>query len=94
MAPSSHPAPYTRPVTAAAHNYDDLHRLLDNLSPAEAEAVRALVLVFKSGQETAPRWDAAEQDEWPPPWFGSVTAGQPDVAERSREILRAEYGRQ
>jgi hypothetical protein len=82
-------------VTAAAHNYDnyqELHRLLDELSPAEAEAVRTLVLVFRTSQVPSPDRDATT-DEWPPPWFGSVTAGEPDAAERAREILRAEYGR-
>jgi hypothetical protein len=80
-------------VTAAAHNYEDLHRLLDELSPAEAEAVRALVLVFKANQVPSPEAGTSRAEEWPPPWFGSVTAGEPDVAERAREILRAEYGR-
>jgi hypothetical protein len=79
-------------VTAAAHNYEDLHRLVDELTPAEADAVRALVLAFKSGENVSTRQQVTGTDAWPPPWFGSITAGEPDVAERSREILRAEYG--
>ncbi len=80
-------------MTAAAHNYEDLHRLLDELSPAEADAVRTLVLAFKANQNASPRVDPSTTADWPPPWFGSVTAGSTDVAERAREILRAEYGR-
>jgi hypothetical protein len=80
-------------VTAAAHNYEDLHRQLDELSPAEADAVRAVVLAFKANQIPSPGAGPSRSDEWPPPWFGSVTAGEPDIAERAREILRAEYGR-
>lgn len=80
-------------MTAAAHNYEDLHRLLDQLSPAEADAVHTLVLAFKANQVPAPGATTATTDDWPPSWFGSVTAGEPDVAERAREIMRAEYGR-
>ena len=31
-------------VTAEAHHYDELHRLVDRLEPNQAEAVRAVVL--------------------------------------------------
>jgi len=67
--------------------------LVDELTPTEADAVRALVLAFRSGGNVPTRQHVAGTDAWPPPWFGSITAGEADVAERSREILRAEYGR-
>jgi hypothetical protein len=30
---------------------------------------------------------------WPPPWFSSVRAARADTAERTEEILSAEFGR-
>jgi hypothetical protein len=32
-------------------------------------------------------------EPWPPPWVGSFDSDEPDLGERSEEILRAEFGR-
>ena len=79
-------------MTAEAHHYDDLHRLVDRLRPEQANAVRAVVLQLVTGDQEADEGDE-QRGDWPPPWFGSVTADDVNVAERAREILRSEYGR-
>jgi hypothetical protein len=32
-------------------------------------------------------------ETWPPPWLGSFDSEEPNLGERSEEILRAEFGR-
>lgn len=76
----------------AYQHYDDLHRLVDQLKPDQANTVRAVVLRLVTG-ESAPDESDDQSDEWPPPWFGSVTSDDVNIAERTRQILRAEYGR-
>jgi hypothetical protein len=79
-------------MTAEAyHNYDDLHRLVDQLKPDQADTVRAVVLRLVTGEREPDERDD-QPGEWPPPWFGSVTSDDPNIAERTREILHAEYG--
>jgi hypothetical protein len=81
-------------VTAEAYHHDDLHHLVNRLNPAQADAVRAVVLqLVTNDSQGAKGTDVARPDDWPPAWFGSITAGEPDIAERTRDILRAEYGR-
>ena len=82
-------------MTAEAHHYDDLHRLVDQLNRSQADAVRAVVLqLVASDRDSGPNSiESAPPDNWPPAWFGSITAGERDTAERTRDILRAEYGR-
>jgi hypothetical protein len=80
-------------VTAEAHHhYEDLHRLVDQLGPDQADALRAVALQLVK-LDPAPGIDDEPHDEWPPPWFGSIAGDANDIAERSREILRAEFGR-
>jgi hypothetical protein len=64
---------------SAAHQHPELHELVDQLSPAQADAVRAIVvqLVTPPGAETLPRRL---------PFIGTLTAEE-DFAERSEEIL-------
>lgn len=75
-------------MTAEAyHHYDDLHQLVDQLSPKQADAVRAVVvqLVTAAG---SPRSDD-ESDTSLRRHFsfaGSISA-EPDFTERSEEIL-------
>jgi hypothetical protein len=81
-------------VTAEAHHhYEDLHRLVDRLGPDQADVLRAVALQLVKVEAAAPDDDGEPAGEWPPPWFGSVTSDDTDIAERSRDILRAEYGR-
>jgi hypothetical protein len=66
---------------SAAHQHPDLHELVDQLSPAQADAVRAivgqLVTPAEAGGETLPRRL---------PFIGTLTAEE-DFAERSEDIL-------
>ena len=66
-------------MTAAPH-YPDLHELVDQLSPTQADAVRAVVL-----QLVTP---AASAEMLPRqlPFIGTIHA-EADFAERSEEIL-------
>ena len=63
----------------AAHQHPDLHELVDQLNPAQADAVRAVVLQFvrPSPSEKLPR-DLG--------FIGMIEAEE-DFAERSEDIL-------
>ena len=65
----------------AAHQHLDLHELVDQLNPAQADAVRAVVLQLvtpaTASGETLPRKLA---------FIGTLEAEE-DFAERSEEIL-------
>jgi hypothetical protein len=79
----------------AAHDYDDLHRLVDRLTPGQARALRAvaLVLVESRSDETealAPTVSAGRRRRLS---FAGIMDAEPDLAERSEDILRAEFGR-
>jgi len=71
-------------MTAEAHHYDDLHRLVDQLRPDQADAVRAVVrqLVAIPAQADA----RLDQPRRRFSFAGSISA-EPDLAERSEEIL-------
>ncbi|GAA4589450.1 hypothetical protein GCM10023194_43700 [Planotetraspora phitsanulokensis] len=75
-------------MTAAPEEYEDMHRLVDQLTPDQLREVRAhtLRLVHSS--------DGAQGESWPPAWFGSITTEHDDIAERTEEILREGYGRE
>lgn len=66
---------------SAAHQHPDLHELVDQLSAAQADAVRAIVVQLvtpaSAGGETLPRQLS---------FIGTLTAEE-DFAERSEEIL-------
>lgn len=85
---------YTCVVTAEAHDhYEDIHRLVDRLGPDQADALRAVALQLVRIDPASPEGSHEPPGNWPPPWFGSITSDDPNIAERSRDILRAEYGR-
>jgi hypothetical protein len=85
-------------VTAAAHNYEDLHILVDLLRPEQADALRAYVLQLVGAgsrpAETPPMpTDVTPDDEGSGArryrrlsFAGSISADA-DLAERSEEIL-------
>ncbi len=60
-----------------------LHRLVDQLSDDQAVAALAL-LQAQVGEEP---------EGWPPAFFGMLHSGKADLAARSSEILREEFGR-
>jgi len=65
----------------AAPQHPDLHELVDQLNPAQADAVRAVVLQF-----VAPGTAEAETLPRRLPFIGTLSAEE-DFAERSEEIL-------
>jgi hypothetical protein len=67
-------------VTAAAHDYSDLHELIDRLEPQQADELRehALRLV----RPTAGRFKILK----------SFNGPSTDLAARAREVMRAEFG--
>ncbi|MER6825152.1 hypothetical protein ABT352_04115 [Streptosporangium sp. NPDC000563] len=73
-------------MTAAPEEYEDMHRLVDRLTPDQLHEVRAHTLrLVHSGE-------GESGQEWPPSWFGSVTTGRDDIAERTEDLLRQGYG--
>ncbi|MBF6225775.1 hypothetical protein IU470_11755 [Nocardia abscessus] len=79
----------------AAFDYEDLHRLVDRLTPDQAHALRAVALQLVV-TDTADRGPATE-----PPGerrrrlsFAGTMHAEPDLAARSEELLREERGRQ
>jgi hypothetical protein len=83
-------------VTAAAHDYDDLHRMVDRLSPAQADAVRTLLrqLVGPDPETTGTATDQSEPRRYRRMTVAGITSAGPDLAERSEEILREPVDRQ
>lgn len=75
-------------AAAAPEEYDDLHRLVDQLAGHQLQEIRAhtLRLVHASGH--------SESEPWPPAFFGSVHAGRSDVSARTEEILAEGFGRE
>ena len=81
-------------MTAEAHShYEDIHRLVDRLGPDQADVLRAVALQLVKVDPASPDDGHELPGTWPPPWFGSITSEDTNIAERSRDILRAEYGR-
>ncbi|MFI7534303.1 hypothetical protein [Streptosporangium sp. NPDC049376] len=72
---------------SAAHDYEDLHALVDRLKPHQARQLRAVALrLVESGETT-------ESVEHGPPlrrrlsFAGTMNSGVGDLAERHEEIL-------
>ena len=53
---------------------------------------RILVTTTAAGEGKTRLAAAADDDNWPPPWFGAIQSDRPDTAARTEEILRAEFG--
>lgn len=79
----------------AAYDYEDLHRLVDRLTPDQARALRAVALQLVVTE-------ASEEDDTTEAVggrrrhlsFAGVMQAEPDLAERSEEILREERAEQ
>jgi len=80
----------------AAHDYDDLHHLVDRLSPRQAERLRVLVT---SDPELAPaaQPEAEDADEAAEhrrlSVIGMWDSGRSDLSERHDEIIRGRLQR-
>jgi hypothetical protein len=68
-------------MTAAPQHHQDLHELVDQLNPAQADAVRAVVV-----QLVTPSAQGSEELPRRLPFIGMLVA-EPDFAERSEQIL-------
>lgn len=79
----------------AAHGYPDLHDLVDQLTPVQASAVRAVV--WQLIKEHSPASTAPTASPSAAPLrslsFSGIMNAEPDLAARSEEILREEFGR-
>lgn len=83
-------------VVTAAYDYDDLHRLVDRLTPGQARALRAVALELVESQPDEPENSASAsvgQGRRRRLSFAGLMDAEPDLAERSEDILRAEFGR-
>ena len=73
----------------AAHNYNDLHQLVDRLSPRQAARLRLLVA---ADPDLAPPAHSEADDESPQERHLSVIglwdSGRGDLSERHDEIIR------
>lgn len=79
--PQYQPAAYDDQVTIAR---DELHQLVEQLPDDQVPV--ALHELRRMASEP----EATEQ--WPPVWFGSITAGRSDTSERVDEILAEGFG--
>ncbi|WP_433195301.1 hypothetical protein ACQP1G_40965 [Nocardia sp. CA-107356] len=79
----------------AAHDYDDLHRLVDRLTPDQAHALRAvaLQLVVTDATQQTPTTDSTGERRRHLSFAGMMDA-EPDLAARSEDLLREERGKQ
>ncbi|MER7455026.1 hypothetical protein ABTW96_32590 [Nocardia beijingensis] len=77
----------------AAHDYEDLHRLVDRLTPDQAHALRAvaLQLVVTDVPQQSPAAEAGGERRRHLSFAGLMHA-EPDLAARSEEILHEELG--
>ncbi|MFF0491212.1 hypothetical protein ACFYTQ_19495 [Nocardia sp. NPDC004068] len=79
----------------AAYDYDDLHRLVDRLTPDQAHALRAvaLQLVVTASPQSGTAAEPANERRRHLSFSGLMHA-EPDLAARSEDVLREERGRQ
>jgi hypothetical protein len=78
-------------VTAA---HDDLHDLVDRLSADQASALRAVALQLVAGHAgRAGPVRPADGERRRVLSFAGLLEAEPDLAERSEDILRDEFGR-
>ena len=86
-------------MTAAAHNYEDLHRLVDQLRPEQTEPAHALLLQLVDAARTGPDTPTGDQRGTEPRRyrrlsFAGIISAEPDLAERSEDIIREMFERE
>ena len=91
--------PYTCWVTAAAHNYEDLHRLVDQLRPDQTEPAHALLLQLVHPGSTVAGTSAGGREETDRRRhrrlsITGIISADPDLAERSEDIIREMFERE
>ncbi|GAA3523838.1 hypothetical protein FHR32_003731 [Streptosporangium album] len=79
-------------MSAAHEEYEDLHRLVDRLTPDQARAVRAVVLQLVPAEEHqgTPLLEDGRYRRFP---FAKTMHAEHDLAARSEDIIRNELGR-
>jgi len=84
------------PVTAA-HDYDDLHHLVDRLSPRQAERLRVLVAsdpeLASAAQPEAGQGEGEQARQRRLSVVGIWESGRGDLSERHDEIIRGRLKR-
>lgn len=68
-------------MTAALEEYEEMHRLVDQLTPDQLREIRACAVRLVHSSEHA------DDSRWPTSWVASIHAGRLDVSERVEEIL-------
>ncbi|MEV0613908.1 hypothetical protein AB0I81_11350 [Nonomuraea sp. NPDC050404] len=78
-------------MSVAYEDYEDLHRLVDRLTPDQARAVRAVVLRLVPSQlpDKAPPLEDGCVRRFP---FAKTMHAEHDLAARSEDIIRNEPG--
>lgn len=82
-------------MTAALPEYSDLHRLVDRLTPDQARALRAVALQLMREDPQDSQQPSATAVSAPAGRrlsFAGIGHADPDLAEASQDILRAELG--
>ncbi|WP_228011033.1 hypothetical protein [Nonomuraea phyllanthi] len=75
-------------MTAPQEEYDDLHRLVDQLRPDQVREERARLLRLVHSQPGEPELGPSGV----PTLFGAFEAGRSDASEQVEEILSEGYG--
>ncbi|WP_204050644.1 hypothetical protein [Microbispora siamensis] len=72
----------------AAHDYEDLHALVDRLRPEQVRDLHAVVLRLVKANESTDRSDAEQEGRRRLSFIGAMRSGVGDLAERHEEVLR------
>jgi hypothetical protein len=72
-------------IVTAAHDYEDLHRLVDRLTPRQAARLRLLV---SADPELADEPSEGESAAQPVSIIGIWDSGRGDLSERHDEVIR------
>jgi hypothetical protein len=77
-------------MTAPLEEYEDLHRLIDQLRPDQVREERARLLQLVHSRTEEPELGP----DGLPTLFGAFRAGRSDASEQVEEILAEGYGRE
>jgi hypothetical protein len=72
----------------AAHDYEDLHALVDRLRPDQVRDLRAVALRLVETNEGLDQSDTERSGRRRLSFIGTMRSGVGDLAERHEEILR------
>jgi hypothetical protein len=75
-------------MSVAHEEYDDLHRLVDRLTPNQVRALRAVALELVHERSEPPAHDHTRRRSLS---FAGIIADEPDLAQRSEDIIRDRF---